>query len=77
MMCCPSVRIPADPFSVKSAPDAGHLTTPEAQTPEAAEQLARERRYGNSGKPGVVTHSADEAQFEYSEPYFCVRIYHM
>ncbi|WIA13206.1 hypothetical protein OEZ85_006798 [Tetradesmus obliquus] len=66
-----------DPFSVKDVPDARHLTQTEDQRPEAAEQLKRERRYGNSGKPGVVTHSADESQFEYSEPYFCVRIYHM
>ncbi|WIA33353.1 hypothetical protein OEZ86_006490 [Tetradesmus obliquus] len=65
------------PFSVKDVPDARHLTQTEDQRPEAAEQLKRDRRYGNSGKPGVVTHSADESQFEYSEPYFCVRIYHM
>uniref|UniRef100_A0A383VYL6 Protein kinase domain-containing protein n=1 Tax=Tetradesmus obliquus TaxID=3088 RepID=A0A383VYL6_TETOB len=66
-----------DPFSVKDVPDARHLTQTEDQRPEAAEQLKRERRYGNSGKPGVVTHSADESQFEYSEPYCFVRIYHM
>jgi hypothetical protein len=71
------LSLPADPFSVKTAPDARHLASPENQPPEAAEQLERERAYGNSGRPGVVTHSADESQFEYSEPYFCVRLYHM
>jgi hypothetical protein len=62
---------------VKTAPDTRHLASAEEQPPEAAEQLERERAYGNSGRPGVVTHSADESQFEYSEPYFCVRLYHM
>lgn len=74
LACVPAA---ADPFSVKVVADPEHLAGPVVQRPEAAQQLAQEARYGNSDKPGVVTHSAREPQFEFSEPFFCVRIYHM
>lgn len=66
-----------DPFSVKVAPDAAHLAAPGEARPEAAEHLKRDKRYGSSDKPGIITHSAKEKLFEFSEPFFCVRIYHM
>lgn len=45
--------------------------------PAAAEELKHEKKHGDSKKAGRITHSAADDEFEYSEPFGCVRIYHM
>eukprot|EP00878_Enallax_costatus_P007032 GHUV01007369.1.p1 GENE.GHUV01007369.1~~GHUV01007369.1.p1 ORF type:complete len:581 (+),score=255.61 GHUV01007369.1:365-2107(+) len=63
-----------DPFAVKKVPNK-RLTG--ERKPEAAEELKHEKKHGDSDKPGIITHSAATDEYEYSEPYVCVRVYHM
>lgn len=69
-----SLTVSADPFAVKRVPD---KRLSEEHRPTAAEQLEYEKKHGETKKPGKITNSAADDALEYSEPFGCVRIYHM
>lgn len=74
LTACAHIVELADPFAVKKVHNK-RLT--EERKPEAAAELTEEKKHGDSDKPGIITHSAATDEYEYSEPYCCVRVYHM